>query len=306
MTRPPTGEQYEIRSSEQSAVVVEMGAALRDYTVSGRPVLDGFAVNERITGGRGQILVPWPNRIRDGRYAWNGQDLQLPLTEVSARNASHGLLRWTSWSILDRDDARVVLGSTVFPQPGYPFLLGVTVEYALTGGGLSVAISAENRGDVAAPYGVGHHPYVTVGGLVDDASLTIPAKRRLVTDERSLPVASEQVAGTPYDFQQPRPIGGLRLDFGYGDVQRDESGRAVVRLAEASGRRGVDVWLGDGADYIQVFTGDTLPQPQRRHGLAVEPMSCPADAFNSGAGLVTLEPGATHTLRWGITAWERS
>lgn len=62
------------------------------------------------------------------------------------------------------------------------------------------------------------------------------------------------------------------------------------------------MWLGEGADYLQVCSGDTLAAPRRRTGLAVEPMSCPPDAFNSGEGLVALGPGAAHRLRWGVRA----
>ncbi|MGH8970346.1 MAG: aldose 1-epimerase family protein, partial [Actinomycetes bacterium] len=154
-------------------------------------------------------------------------------------------------------------------------------------------------------YGIGQHPYFTVGtALVDDALLTVPAECWVRTDERGLPVATEPVAGTPYDFRSPRRVGDLRLDTPYAELARDGSGRSVVRLSRPAGGPGLDVWLGGGAHFLQVFSGDTLPDPaRRRRGLAVEPMSCPPDAFRSGIGLVTLEPGGAHTLRWGVTPW---
>ncbi|MBT2389198.1 AAA family ATPase [Streptomyces sp. ISL-1] len=307
---PPraTGEQWQLRHGGQSAVVVQLGGALRHYESDGRQLLDGFTADARITGGRGQLLVPWPNRLGGGRYHFNGQDLQLPLTEPEKLNAIHGLLRWTPWQLLARGDDGVRVGTTLFPQPGYPFQLEVFAEYRLGPQGLDVAVTATNVGDTAAPFGVGQHPYLTVGtGLVDPALLTVPARYRLRTDEQGLPTGQEPVEGGAYDFRTARPIGDQQLDTAFAGLERDGSGRAVVRLAHSSGLHGIDLWLGEGTRYVQVYTGDTLPEPERRRrGVAVEAMSCPADAFRSGRDLITLEPGRSHVLRWGLGAWETS
>ena len=180
----------------------------------------------------------------------------------------------------------------------------MAAAYALDADGLSVTLTGRNAGDVPLPYGVGQHPYVTAGtDLVDDAVLTVPAAAWIRTDERGLPVSTEPVDGTPWDFRAGRQVGDLVLDTPFTELHRDGEGRVVVRLALVDGTHGVDVWGGQGTDYLQVFSGDTLAVARRRRGLAVEPMSCPADAFNSGAGLVTLEPGQEHTLQWGLHAW---
>ncbi|MEV6106970.1 gluconokinase, GntK/IdnK-type [Streptomyces sp. NPDC051940] len=300
-----TGAQWRLSRGGHSAVVVELGGALRDYNVNGRPLLDGFAADAAITGGRGQLLIPWPNRVGGGRYRFDGHDLQLPLTEPEHGNAIHGLLRWTPWRLLARTEDAVMVGTTLCPQPGYPFLLEVRAEYRLGPEGLETAVHTTNTGTAPAPYGVGQHPYLTVGtDLVDTALLTVPARDLLRTDDRGLPVGTEPVDGTPYDFRTARPIGGLRLDTAFTGLDRNSDGRAVVRLAHPSGLRGVDLWLGEGARYVQAYTGDTLSQPERRRrGVAVEAMSCPADAFRSGTDLTRLEAGATHVLRWGLTPW---
>ncbi|WP_406307016.1 aldose 1-epimerase family protein [Streptomyces sp. NBC_00885] len=304
MQESRTGQQLTLRHGPHTAVVVELGAALRSYTVGERAVIDGFAAQGRITGGRGQILVPWPNRIRDGRYRWNGQEHQLPLTEPAGGNALHGLLRWVSWRVVESSDSRAALAVQLWPQPGYPFHLHVLAEYTLGEGGLEVAVTARNLCESAAPYGFGQHPYVMAGtAVVDEAVLTVPARTRLRTDERGLPVAAEPVAGTAYDLRAPHAVGARRLDTPFGDLDRDADGRAVVRLAHPSGAFGTDVWLGEGADYVQLYTGDTLPPGERRRAVAVEPMTCPPDAFRSGTGLVSLGPGERHTVRWGITPW---
>ncbi|MGW7202884.1 gluconokinase, GntK/IdnK-type [Streptomyces sp. NPDC054837] len=302
----PTGEQWQLRRGGQRASIVQLGGALREYVVNDRPLLDGFTGDSAITGGRGQLLVPWPNRVADGRYRFDGHDLQLPLTEPEEHNAIHGLLRWTLWKLLAHSEDTLRIGTTLCPQPGYPFLLEVCAEYRLGPEGLEVSVCATNSGTVRAPYGVGQHPYLTVGtDLVDTALLTVPARYRLLTDDQGLPVGQEPVEGTVYDFRAARPIGDLRLDAAFTGLDRDARGRTVVRLAHSSGLRGVDLWLGDGTRYVQVYTGDTLAEPERRRrGVAVEPMSCPADALRSGTDLTVLEPGDTHVLRWGLTSWD--
>ncbi|MGZ4614922.1 MAG: aldose 1-epimerase family protein [Actinomycetes bacterium] len=304
MTTTPTGLQHELRHGAHTAVVVQVGGGLRSYDVAGREVVAGYPADARPDGGRGQLLAPWPNRIRDGRYRWDGAEQQLALSEVANHNAIHGLLRWSEWTLVDRSEARVSLAARLWPQPGYPFLVSVTATYELADDGLRVAITARNQGPDPAPYGVGQHPYVTAGTeRVDQAILTVPADNWLRCDDRGLPVATEPVSGTPYDFREARTVGDTVLDTPYAALSRDGNGRAVVRLARPDGTHGVDVWAGEGAGYLQVFSGDTLAPTRRRTGLAVEQMSCPPDAFNSGVGLVTLEPVAEHTLRWGITPW---
>lgn len=305
MTTYPTGEQHELRLGDQTAVVVQVGGGLRSYDVAGRAVLDGFPPAARPDGGRGQVLAPWPNRVRDGRYSWRGVDQQLALSEAANHNAIHGLVRWAEWSTVERARASVTVVARVWPQPGYPFRLDVTATYALSDAGLSVTLTGRNTGDVVLPYGVGQHPYLTAGtAVVDEAVLTVPAEEWLRCDERGLPVATEPVAGSPYDFRAGRPVGDTVLDTPYTSLHRDGQDRVVVRLSRADGAHGVELWGGPGVDHLQVFTGDTLAENRRRVGLAVEPMSCPPDAFNSAPGTVAaLEPGAAHVLSWGVRGW---
>ena len=302
-TRPPSGAQHEIRHGDQVAVVTEVGATLRRYDVGDRPVVQGHDVDAVPDGSRGQVLVPWPNRVPDGRYSWGGKDLQLPLTEVPKRNAIHGLVRWQGWQLVERDEASVSLSTTVWPTPGYPFLLTVSATYRVDDGGLSVELRSRNDGADAAPYGVGQHPYLaTTAGSADDVSLTLPARTRLLVDDRSNPAGQEDVAGTAHDFRAPRRIGELVLDTAFTDLLADEDGWVRVRLDDPDGS-GVELRAGQTTRWLQAFTGDTLAARRRRTAVAVEPMSCPPGAFASGADLVTLEPGGEHLLAWGLRAW---
>ena len=291
----PSGEQVALVFGEQRAVVVGVGAGLRTYSVGERPILDGYGAGDPCPSGRGQLLVPWPNRIEDGRYEFDGRSNQLPLNEPERRNAIHGLVRWSHWSVVDRAAERVALEHVLYPQPGYPFALELRAEYSLSAEGLVVRIEATNVGPEAAPFGAGWHPYLAVGGdVVDGVELRVPAATVLVTDERGLPVRRAAVAEEGLDFCEARPIGPARLDHCFTDLERDERGRAAARMGTTT------LWVDESFPYLMVFTGDGLPDVERR-SVAVEPMTCAQNAFRSGEGLIRLEPGQAHVGRWGIS-----
>jgi aldose 1-epimerase len=297
---PPSGRQLEISHGEQRATIVEIGAGLRSYSIGDRAILDGYAVDEMCSGGRGQLLVPWPNRIRDGRYTWEGVSLQLPLSEVVRRHAIHGLVRWARWTVEAATENRAVLSYRLHPQPGYPFTVDLNVVYEIDGHGLTVTVRATNAGQRRCPFGAGAHPYLTVGtALVDDVVLELRAETWLRTDELQIPVARDRVAGSPFDFRHPRRIGDLHIDHAFTDLARDADGRARIRISAE--HRGVVLWMGPELEYVEVYTGDTLPAGhRRRRSLAVEPMTCAPNAFQSGEGLLVLEPGGSLVTSWGI------
>jgi aldose 1-epimerase len=299
----PTGAQHEIAHGDQRAVVTEVGATLRSYEAGGEPVIDGFAPDELSPAGRGQVLAPWPNRLEDGRYAYDGVDASAALDEPERNNAIHGLVRWLPWTLEVRTDDTVVLRHLLHPQPGYPWLLEVAIRYALGPDGLSVETDATNRSDTRAPFGIGFHPYVTVGTeRIDDAHLRVPAGEQLVADERGLPTGRHAVIGGDADFMSSRPVGGTRLDTAFTGLLRDNDDRVIVALERPDGGRSVRVWADAAFKYLMVYTGDTLePADRRRGGIAIEPMTCPPNALRTGVDLIELEPGATWRGTWGIS-----
>jgi aldose 1-epimerase len=300
----PSGEQLEIELGDQRAVVVAVGAGLRAYSVGGRAVVNGYAVDEMATAGRGQVLIPWPNRLQDGRYEFEGRRHQLPLNEPEHANAIHGLVRWSVWSVAARESERVVMEHRLHPQPGYPFTLDLSIEYALSVGGLSVQTTATNVGPDRCPYGCGAHPYLSVGtDTVDATVLHVPAGTVLRADDRGIPTGATPVVGTDYDFREPRAIAATKLDHGFADLERDEDGLARVELTNPDSGAALALWVDESHPYLMVFTGD-LPEVDRR-GLAVEPMTCAPNAFRSGEGLIVLEPGGSVTSTWGISPTTR-
>jgi len=304
----PTGRQFEIRGGGYRAVATEVGAGLRvlEYEADGevRPLIAGYEEHESVQHGAGQLLLPWPNRVAEGSYEFDGRRLQLDLTEPARGNAIHGLTRWMPWRLAEHTEDRVRLELSLFPHPGYPHTLELATEYRLGEDGLHVDITARNTGEHAAPYGFGAHPYLTPGiepaeGRADEWTLHLPAERYLAVDEQMIPRGGFDVDSSPYDFRKPRPLAGAALDTAFCGLQRELDGIGRIRLSAPDGRA-VTLWLGRGLEWVQVFTGDALAGGSRRAAVAVEPMSCPPDAYNSGTDLRRLEPGDSATHRWGI------
>ncbi|MDF2509088.1 MAG: galactose mutarotase [Microbacterium sp.] len=307
---PRSGRQLRIAAHGYEAVIASIGATLRSLTFEERDLVVPFDADAVRPGYRGTTLAPWPNRIVDGRYSFGEEEQQLALTEPERGHALHGLLAWVEFEDRLVLDDRVVLAAVIPPQTGYPFRVEVEVEYRVDAEGLHQTVTGHNVGADAAPWGTGPHPYLVAGPStgsgaqrVDDWILLLPASEVLtVTPDRLSPVAVEPVAQHPeWDFRSARPIGDVFIDHAFTGLARDR-GVAEVRLTAAGGH-GVGMAWDERCPWVQVHTADTpAVEGTHRIGLAVEPMTCPPDAFNSGVDLVTLEPGATHAASWRIFA----
>ncbi|MGH1563000.1 aldose 1-epimerase family protein [Mumia sp. DW29H23] len=284
---PPSGEQYEISHGTSEATVTQVGATLRRLRFAGRSAIDGFGVDERASDGRGQVLAPWPNRLTDGKYTFGRRECQAPLNELSRHDAIHGLVRWLDWTCVEHTASSVTLRCTVRPQPGYEWHLDLEITYALDAAGLRVTLDARNADVEAAPFGVGFHPYLTLGRRpIDGLMLTVPATADASWD---------------HDFRTPRHLGSTRLDNAFGSLVRGADGCAVARLEDPANGAAVELWVDGAFRYLMVYTADAVARPERhRMAVAVEPMTCPPEALRTGIDLVTLEPGATWQGSWGI------
>jgi len=296
-----TGAQYEIAAGDYRASVTELGAGLRTLSRASTPVLTGYEPDQLPPGGAGQLLLPWPNRIDGGRYAFGGLSYQLELSEAARGNAIHGLTRWANWTPSRHDSSEVTLTHALHGRPGYPFCLDLSVSYRLHASrGLTVTVGAVNTGTRPAPYGTGSHPYLSAGTTsVDECDLQLPASLCLPADDRGIPSGPAQdVAGTRFDFRARHRIGGTALDHALTGLTRDPDGLAWSWLS--GNGVAIGLWAGPGYDWLQVFTGDALPAEHRRRALAVEPMTCPPNAFVTSQDLLTLAPGDRVAHAWGI------
>ena len=297
-----------IEAGSYRAVVSPVGAALVALEHDGRALVrhgdDDRPDAVPLPAYRGAILAPWPNRIAGGAYEFDGAAYQLPVNERDRDTALHGLVLWDTWVVQDRTPSSVRLQTVLHPRPGYPFTLDLQVDYVVDGSsGLQIMLSARNMGTRAAPYGASIHPYLVAGaGGADDWSMSVQAAGVVVTDEvRMLPVATEPVEGTPFDFRTPRALAGISLDNALTDLTFDEAAACALTLTAGDGH-GVRMHWDTVCQWLQVHTTHYADPPLYRSAVAVEPMTCPPDVFNAGTGLVRLDPGEAHTVTWRIEA----
>ena len=296
----PCGQSYLLSSGRYAAEVTEVGATLRSLTRDGVDLVAGWPRGEECPDYRGWVLMPWPNRVVEAMWSQDGRIHQLPVTEPERGSALHGLVGRLRWKPVEQTPASVRLRCQLLPQAGYPFHLEVEAAYTLGESGLRVALTATNVGEQPAPYGVGHPPYLTVGRQVDDCVLTVPAESVTAMDEAGRPAAPSRVDGTAFDFRTERSVGPTVLDHAYTDLLRDGE-TATARVRDSASPREVRLHVGAGFGWLQVFSSD--PQGARaREAMAIEPMSCPPDAFNSGTDLLMLAPRESHRAWFAIDA----
>jgi len=305
-TLPLTGAQYDISAGDYQATITELGAGLRQLSRLGRQLITSYGADEMPPASSGELLAPWPNRVDGGRYAFGGASHQLDLSEPARGNAIHGLSRWASWRVSAHETGAVELALDLLGHAGYPFCLELRAAYRLTADeGLEVTVTARNAGSRPAPFGTGSHPYLRAGASsIDSWQLELPAARWQPIDDRGIPTSEPRdVAGSEYDFRSRRPIGSAMLDHAFTGLDTGADGRARTRLTGPDAE--ITLWAGPGYGWLQVFTGDTLGSGDRRRAVAIEPMTCPPNAFVTGTDLLTIEPGDSSTVQWGIEATVR-
>jgi aldose 1-epimerase len=307
--KPRSGDQYELSAHGYVAEIASVGATLRAVRYEGRDLILPFDADEVRPAMRGALLAPWPNRTADGRYTFEGVAHQLMRSEFETGNAAHGLVAWLDFICVERTTERVALTATIEPQPGYPLRVRVDAVFALDADGLQQRIVATNESGDAAPFGLGGHPYLTVGRVtaraIDECVLELNADEvLLVSTDRMLPTGIAKVEtyeGGRFDFRRPRRLGAASVNNAFTSLRRDADGRARARLTNGAGR-GVEISWDERCPWVQVYTADAPGSGEHRSGLAVEPMTCPPDALNSQRDLLVIAPGASVSAGWRIRA----
>ncbi|MEO6114911.1 MAG: aldose 1-epimerase family protein [Pseudolysinimonas sp.] len=300
-----SGRQFVLENAGARAELGSLAAVLRSLSVDGIHLTEPIGTDVIAPMGCGIVLAPWPNRVRDGVWQLDGQPQQLDITEPPRHNAIHGLLRNTGYRLLEQTPSSVTLGALIAPQHGWPFLLDTSVRYELEADGLTVTHGVQNLSSRRAPWAVGAHPYFRVGDVpVDQLTVTLTAAVRIQLDERSNAAAEHPVdapdSGGPGDLRAGRLLAGLTLDSPYGQLA-NRDGRADVAWLTAPDGSSTTLWADAAFGWIQAYTPAEFPRPAGT-GLAValEPMTGPPDALNSGTGLIWLEPGESWSASWGV------
>jgi aldose 1-epimerase len=301
--RAPTGEQFRLTRNTPhglaEAVIVEVAASIREFRIGGVELTEPYGEFSTPPFADGIVLVPWPNRVEDGVWKLDGTPQQLDLTEPDKHNAIHGLLRNTPYRLLEQSDGSITLGATVFPQHGYPFILETEVKHELTDDGMTVTHRITNESDLPAPVAIGAHPFFQIGDVrTDDLTLTVHAGTHFPVDERLNPSAEIPVDCTDYDLRTGRKVAELNLDDAFGDVKPVNQVTATLTAPDG---RSVSLWQDENFPYVQIFTTRIFPRGTAHvTAIAMEPMTAPANAFNSGQSLRWLNPGETWQAAWGI------
>jgi aldose 1-epimerase len=297
-----SGTEHSITLGPYTAIITARAGALRELRYHGRHLVVTFAPDGGIPDYRGVICAPWPNRLADGAYRYAGKSYQAEINEPERSTALHGLLTGVDWKLVEKSADAITLGSSIEASAAYPSSLDVAITYRLMADGLTATVQARNSGSETAPYGVCPHPYLVAGSSpLDEWTLELPAQEFLaVSADRLLPEGLHPVAAHEFDFRSPRRLGATRIDHAFTGIVRDAQGHAAVRVLDPAGT-GVELEWDKNWPWVQVHTADK-PVGANRLGLAVEPMTCPPDAFNSGTDLVHLAPGESHQAGWTIRA----
>lgn len=295
----PTGEQYVLTHGDAHAVITELGAALRELSIGGVGLTESYPEDSPPPFCSGIVLMPWPNRIEDAVWQLDGVPQRLSITEPERNNALHGLLRYTAYRLVERTESTVTLGAVVFPQHGYPFHLDTTVRYELVSDGITVTHSVRNLSAATAPVAIGTHPFLAISDVpTEELELTVYAATRFEVDARLNPIREIDVDGPNYDLRPGRLARDLELDDAFGGLITVDGVSAVLRAPDG---REVRLLQDDNHPYVQVFTTRDFPKNGGTGlAVAVEPMTAPPNAFNTGVGLHWVEPGQSWTVGWGI------
>jgi len=302
---PLSGRSFVIQNGGARAEVGSLAAVLRSLTVDGIALTEPVGPDVIAPMGCGIVLAPWPNRVRDALWHLDGEPQQLDITEVPRSNAIHGLLRNTAYRLLEQTASSVTLGALIAPQHGWPFLLDTSVRYQAEPDGLTVTHAVRNLSSRRSPWAVGAHPYFRVGeASIDQLTVTLTAQVRIQLDERSNAGAIHAVdapgAGGPGDLRSGRPLAGLTLDSPYGHLA-NRDGRADVAWLTAPNGSTTTLWADPAFGWIQAYTPPEFPRPTGTSlAVALEPMTAPPDALNSGTDLIWLEPDTSWSGSWGV------
>lgn len=298
-TRDALGQHLVIEADGARAEIGTVAAVLRSLQVAGVQLTEPLDGRTSPPFANGIILAPWPNRVRDGKWMLDGEEQQLDITESARGNALHGLLRFADYEVREQSASSVTLGAFIPPQHGWPFPLDTWVRYEVRADGLTVTHGVRNLGDRPAPYATGAHPFLRIGDTpVEELELTVAAGTYVDVDERLNPIGEKPVDGTRFDARGGLRVGDVDYDTAFGGVVPQDGASAWLTAPDGATLELVqDVDWG----YVQVFTTPEFPRAGGTGtAVAIEPMTAPPDALNSGQSLQWIEPGASSEGSWGL------
>lgn len=281
-------EKYLLKSAtSEVAFVPAFGANILSLNFNGTETLWGFENEAQlITNDKSRSihLAPFPNRIQDGKYFFEGNDYQFSINKPKENNAIHGFVWNKNFEVVstkaEKDFASITL-KYIYDggEAGYPFSFELLFEYTLKGNSFSMSFSATNTGNTNMPFGYGWHPYFAFGNNVEHWQLQLPECNILETDARLIPNGNSKKYNS---FQQPENIGATEFDTAF-ELTGNKDFFETTLFSSVINQT-ISIQQSNIFKYLQVYI------PPNRNCIAIEPMTCPANAFNSEEGLIVLEP----------------
>jgi aldose 1-epimerase len=229
-------------------------------------------------------LLPYANRIADGRFSFGGSVTRLPVEDRFAPHALHGTGWMRGWSVEASAPAWAVLSLDSAAGEGWPWAFRARQRFTLSDGGLEIVLSLENTGPDAAPAGLGLHPYFATGA--EDRAL-FHAYEVWIPDADLIPERLAP-AGEVFDFSG----GAARSDLPAIDhCYAGWDGRAEI------GTRAGPVMMRADARLLHVYA------PPGADVLCLEPVSHRPDALNAAPEeMAVIQAGVGLSLTMAITA----
>lgn len=305
---PRTGEQYTIQYGDYTAIITQLGATARKLRYRGIDLLASGGADDLVTCCQGELLIPFPNRIEDGTYTFRGTTYTIPIDEPDRNNAIHGFGHNMYWNLERLSESDVTLSWRVPNLKGYPFDIVVSATYELTDEGLSLTVRAYNNGSESAPWAIAIHPWLANGlhGYGDEidehnaqCKLTIPAQAHVNVNDRLIPTGISSVEDTKYDFREGRMLTEQPYDDALTDIVHAQDGTVTAIFERPDGMK-IRVGGDNTITSFQVCTGTGFPPEKHPAGVAVEPQTAYANAFNTGDDLIEIMPGEESVTRMFI------
>ncbi len=248
---------------------------------------------------KGAKLIPFPNRLEDGAYFFEGKQYQLQLNYPAEHNACHGFVYDKGFSVEKTKEGPESAFVRLLYQhdgslPGYPFPCKVELTYVLDSReGFKCRTKIENLSEGAMPVGDGWHPFFTFHKKIDKAFLKLPRTERISANERMLPVGEAQLYNL---FESFTKIEDTNFDTCF-KIKPETSGVASIELYDFEQEIKVSLWMETGENKYNYFQ---LYIPPERTSIAIEPMTCNVNAFNNQEGLITLKPQEKFIAEYGV------
>lgn len=258
------------------------GASLEQLKLQGIELISDVCLNYK-KHFNSAIMFPFANRVYNGKYAFNGKNYQLAVNDPTTNSSLHGLVYNQTFEVFkiheDQDKLSVTL---VFDQkqetPGFPFMFSLYVTYSFHTNYLEMQVKIVNNSEQTFPFTLGWHPYFK-------QSLSSKNQIKLFN-------GSEITFNNDFEYQMI-PLNSSTLVIGNNTYDHCYLVRSD-KIKFENEAYSMEMKLGNDEHFIQIYT------PSNKEYVAIEPQTGPANSFNNGLGLKTLNPKEIYEQTWNI------